>query len=258
MAQIVCNMSLDVALCNGEQSLMAKQGDRQNRLLCITLTDCGKPLKVEKSATVLLNVSKGEATGVFEGQITEEGKALFAIPNMVTAEVGVAKCDVSVIGRNGGRLTSVAFAISVEPTVCPSGEVGLDADASDLAAAFIASERILSLTPEVAGEGYLLRPLINRRYALDLSDAAYLQNGNWRAFRLELPTPVSSTRENWVQIYCHAPLTASGAIEIDLDGYLLADGNKPRLAMADFELVCTYSPAAHAWMVGVVQYAKKE
>ena len=258
MAQIVCNMMLDVALCSGEQSLMAKEGDHQNRLLCITLTDCGKPLKIENSATVLLNVSKGESIGSFEGRVVEEGKALFVIPDMVTASAGVARCDVSVIGRNGGRLTSVPFSISVEASVCPAGELGSDAELSDLAASFIAAERILTLTPEPVGEGYLLRPGINRRYSLDLSGEAYLQDGAWRAFRLELPTPVSAARENWVQIYCHAPLTASGAVEIDLEGYLLADGVAPRFALADFELVCTYSPAARDWLVGIVQYAKKE
>lgn len=257
MAQIVCNMMLDVAVCSGEQSLMAKEGDHQNRLLCITLTDCGKPLKIEKGAVVLLNVSKGESVGAFEGEVSEAGQAFFAIPDMVTATVGVARCDVSVLGRDGGRLTSVPFRISVDPSVCPAGEVGDAPALSDLAASFIAAEQILPLTPDPEGEGYALRPAINRRYSLDLSDAAYQQNGAWRAFRLELPTPASALRENWVQIYCHAPLTAAGAVGIDLADYLLADGVTPRLAMADFELVCTYSPAARAWLVGIVQYAKK-
>ncbi|MBE6690632.1 MAG: hypothetical protein E7590_05055 [Ruminococcaceae bacterium] len=259
MPQIVCNISLDVSVDHTEQTFAAKQGDSQSRLLCVTFTDCGKPLPIERQAVVLLNVKKGEETASFEGAVTEEGKALFVIPDFVLAEAGRVRCDVSAIGRTGGRLTTADFVIAVEETVAPGGELGSDAAISDLAAEFIASQRLLPLLPTVEGEGYLLSPAVNHKYTLDLSDSSYAPEGVWKPFRLVLPRPQDAARENWILIYCHAPLTAGGdALQITLDeSCLLADGVQPSISFADFDLLCTYSAGAGAWQIGFVQYQKK-
>ncbi|MBE6702641.1 MAG: hypothetical protein E7585_04420 [Ruminococcaceae bacterium] len=259
MPQIVCNIALDVAVNNIEQMLSAKQGDTQNRLLCVTFTDCGKPLPIEKDAVVLLNVKSGEARASFEGTVTKEGKALFAIPDFVLVKAGSVQCDVSAITPNGGRLTTAAFGILVEPAICPSGEVSNDAAVSDLAADFIASQRLLTLTPQPRETGYVIAPEINHKYCLDLSDSRYAPGGVWANFRLELPVPTNATKENWILIYCHAPITAeAGAVSIDFGSdCLFADARAPMVSLSDFDIVCTYSRGAGCWQVGVVQYAKQ-
>ena len=258
MPQIVCNIALDVSAVCAEQTVSARQGDSKSRLLCVTLTDCGKALQIERSATVLLNVAKGEESACFEGAVVEEGKALFVIPDFILAEACEVICDVSVIAPCG-RLTTAPFRIAVQASVCADGQIVDDAADGDLVADFIASQRLLVLTPTAAEDSFLLSPEINHKYTLDLSDGSYAPNGVWKPIRLSLPKPANAVKENWVLIYCHAPVTAeSGAVQITMDeDCLLADGLTPVITLSDFDLVCTYSAGAGAWQVGVVQYAKK-
>lgn len=258
MPQIVCNIALDVSASCAEQTVSARQGDSQSRLLCVTLTDCGKPLAVERTAVVLLNVAYKEDCACFEGTITEEGRALFVLPDFVLAEAGKAKCDVSVIGAYG-RLTTAPFYVSVEAPVCATDVISNDTVVADLAADFISAQRLVKLTPKESADGFLLSPEVNRKYILDLSDGGYAPNGVWKAMHLTLPKPTSTVKENWVLIYCHAPVTAeTGAVQITFDeNCLLADGVEPSITMSDFDLICTYSVGAAAWQIGVVQYSKK-
>ena len=60
MPQVVYDMTLDVSVSDPGVQIIAKQGDRQSRLLCIRLTDCKKPLPIENDAAVLLNVATDE------------------------------------------------------------------------------------------------------------------------------------------------------------------------------------------------------
>ena len=258
MPQIVCNIELDVSVKDEGKVLMAKQGDNGSRLISVGLTDCGRPLPIEAQATVLLNVSREAGSHVYEGRVIE-GRALFVLPDLILREAGAARCDVSVISTIG-RLTAAEFTVEVVPAVCPEGDFGT-LGTPQLAQEYVASQMQYALEPQVNGEELLLSPKVNRRYTLDLSDAsAYLSNGHWRRLVLALPTPADSKRENWIVIGCHAPLTAAGeAVQIAFaKGYLLADGMAPVIMRGDFDITCTYSPAAGNWLVGVVQYAISE
>ena len=256
MPRIVCNIDLDVSVKDDGKVLMAKQGDNACRLISVGFTDCGRPLPIERFASVLLNVARETECHVYEGEV-EEGRALFALPDFVLNEAGVARCDVSAVSPGGGRLTTSEFSVEVVAAVCPDGDLG-SAVTPRLAQEFIASQLQLPLEPQAQGEGFLLTPAINRRYTLDLSDAQrYCAEGKWRRFTLSLPTPEDPGRENWVVICCHAPLTPSGAaVQLAFDrGYLMADGVAPAIIRGDFDVTCTYSPAAGGWLVGIVQYA---
>ena len=258
MPQIVCNIELDVSVKDEGKVLMARQGDNGCRLISVGLTDCGKPLPIEPKATVLLNVSREVGSHVYEGRVIE-GRALFVLPDFVLQEAGVARCDVSVISTIG-RLTAAEFTVEVVPAVCPEGDFGT-LGTPQLAQEYIASQMQYVLEPQARGEEFLLTPEVNRRYTLDLSDAdTYLSDGYWRRLTLELPTPADSARENWIAIGCHAPLTAAGeAVQLAFaKGYLLAEGMSPVITRGDFDVTCTYSPAAKNWLVGVVQYAISE
>ena len=259
MPQIVCNIALDVSVNNAGQMLMAKQGDSQCRLLCVRFTDCGKPLNIEREATVLLNVARGEETCAFEGSVTPDGAALFTVPDFALQEAGRVSCDVSAVMPANGRLTTSRFEIVVEEAVCPNGDLGT-VGTSDMAAEFIAQQQLYTLTPIPNADGYALRPSLNRRYRLDLSDAAYKTESAWAALTLELPTPTAPDRENWVLIYCHAPVHAiAGAVTVNWgEERLFADGTKPSVTLEDFDIICTYSPEAARWQIGVVQYSAGE
>ena len=256
MAQITCEITLDVAVNDREQLVTARQGDTKSRLLCVRLTDGGKPLQIEYGATVLLNASNGSEAYAFGG-IVSEGAALFTLPDFALSEAGRVDCDVSVLGADGSRLTSAGFTLCVAETVCPTERIA--SGGGDLIAELLAQDTIQPLTPIREGKAMVVEPALNRKYALDLSAPDCISEGSWLPLSLRLPTPVSAEKENWILIYCHAPVSESaGAISVDwgkASACLFADGEIPYITMGDFDVVCTYSPAAQKWQIGVVQYA---
>ena len=239
MPQIVCNIALDVSVNDVGQKLMAKQGDFGSRLLCVQFTDCKRPLPLEPGVTVLLNAAKGEEKNTFLGSVSDGGTALFVLPDFVLDEAGVVICDVSAVDKDGERLTTEKFEIVVEED-------------------FLASQSVHKLIPEAEWQSYVLRPAVNRKYTVDLSDECYAPDGFWAPISLELPHPTDVSRENWVVLYCHAPVTeAQGGVILELgEDVLLSDGMLPLITMSDFEVICTYSPLTGCWRVGVVQYGR--
>ena len=258
MPQIVCKISLDVAINDAGQIIMAKQGDRASRLLSVTLTDNGAPLPIEADAAVLLNVCRGEERAVFEGRVCPDGSALFALPSFALAEEGSVLCDVSVLDAAGGRLTSSHFSIAVEAAVVPDAAPS-DSEDGDLIAGLLSEQILHPLSPKAVGGVYMLAPEVNRKYSVDLSDTGLITDKGWVPLSLQLPTPTSSAREHWIVLYCHAPVhERAGAITLDwgdADTLLFADGEVPQITKGDFDIICTYSATAERWQIGVVQYA---
>ena len=258
MPQIICDIDLDVSVKDNGQKLMAKAGDRRSRLLRVRLLDCGKHLPIGRRDTALLNVAAGEEKGSYEGEVTEDGNALFVIPDLALQQMGTATCDVSVLSADGGRLTSSSFQIIVEDSVFPAGDLG-PISTPGLAEAFVATQKIFHLQPEAKNDGFVLRPEVNRKYSMNLTNhTIYAPNGTWRTFTLELPEPSNGVGENRITICCHAPLSSLGkGVPLIFDsGCLFEDGVKPVITKGDFNLICTYSPVASEWQISVVQYAK--
>lgn len=258
MPKIVCRIALDVALNDGGQIIMAKQGDCKTRLLAVSLTENGTPLAIEPDAAVLLNVSRNGEHAAFEGRVCSDGTALFTLPAFALAEQGEVLCDVSVLDATGGRLTSSQFTLAVEGAVAPDASPDAS-DEVDALGGLLAEEVLHPLAPVAAAEGYVLAPAVNRKYSVDLSDAALVTDAGWVPLALQLPTPASAAREHWIVLYCHAPVhERAGAITLDwgaADTLLFADGEVPQITKGDFDIICTYSPLSARWQIGVVQYA---
>ncbi|MBQ3483134.1 MAG: hypothetical protein IJA78_03050 [Clostridia bacterium] len=261
MPQIVCKIILDVAINDGGQIIMAKQGDRGSRLLSVALTDNGASLPIEADAAVLLNVRRGEECAAFEGRVCPDGSALFALPSFALAEEGSVLCDVSVLDAAGGRLTSSHFQIAVEAAVAPDAAPS-ESEESDLVAELLSEQILHPLLPTAGDGGFVLAPAVNRKYSVDLSDTGLITDKGWVPLSLQLPTPTSTAREHWIVLYCHAPVHESaGAITLDwgdASDLLFADGAVPQITMGDFDIICTYSATAARWQIGVVQYAAVE
>lgn len=256
MAQVMCDITLDVSVNDRGQTMMAKQGDSKSRLLCVHLTDQRKPLEIEKDAVVLLNVSNGDTAQSFQGHVTA-GTAVFTLPTFALETAGSVSCDVSVLGSNGGKLTSAGFEICVAEAVCPETELG-DDEQGDLASELLAQEAILPLSPLQVENGLVLAPEINRRYGVDLSSSAFKKDGAWLPVTLRLPTPQSALRENWILLYCHAPVDPlAGAVTLQFEAEqapLLESGKTPYITAGDFDVVCSCSPVTRKWQIGVIQY----
>ena len=261
MPQIVCSISLDVGVSDSGLCLMAKSGDYGSRRLSVQLTDCGAPIVLGEDVSVLLNISKQGERKSFTGVVSEKGEADFVLPAFLLECAGTAKCDVSVVDAVGNRLTSAVFEVAVEESVCPGEGVSADEN-PDVVAQLLASERVYELSLSRLSDRFLLAPLLNRKYTVDLSDAALVEGNTWKHIELDLPTPRADGEESWVLLYCHAPVSeAAGPVVIDWGDAterLFADGLVPTINMGDFDVVCIYSHAQGKWQIGVVQYGTAE
>ena len=259
MPQIVCRISLDVAVSDSGQCLMAKQGDTKSRLLCVSFTDCGQALPIEQESTVLLNINKNGESKAFAGFVQADGSACFTLPDFLLAESGRAKCDVSALDGAGARLTGASFEILVEEAVCPDAGLA-EGEGRDVINDFLATERFSKLQPYPCVNGYAVSPVVCRKYFLDLSDPRYRVDGTWVPITVSLPAVFDSSRDYWILICCHAPVDdEAGPVTVDwgpADKVRFVDGMPPDIYMGDFDVVCTCSPTDKIWQVGVVQYGR--
>lgn len=259
MAQCMCKIMLDVAERDNLQTVIARQGDSASRFLRLRLLSYGEPLRVEESATAILNVrnAAGELRA-FAGDVHSDGSLTLPIGSWMLKTAGTLQCDVSIFDAAGGRLTTPPFEIEVMPSV--SGEDVLPGDSDgdgSITARFFAEEKLHTLEPTLTAEGFLLSPLCNRKYALDLSGKAYADDKGWLPVTLELPTPTDTDEDSWVLIYCHAPLRDGQPVSIDWgfsSSILFTNGTVPQIGFGDFDVICTYSAVAGKWQIGVVQY----
>ena len=259
MAQCMCKMMLDVADRDTVQSIVARQGDSATRFLRLRLAAYGEPMRVEESAIVVLNAKNGAGeVRSFEGEVNADGTLTLPITAWMLQSIGVLQCDVSLFDVAGGKLTTPIFEVEVVASVAADETLpGDDAAGESITARLLAEEKVFELLPVLELEGYSLHPACNRKYALDLSGDSFATEEGWRNISLVLPTPEDSAGDNWILIYCHAPLRATGGVSIDwgeVTSLLFADGIIPEITKGDFDIICTYSRAAGKWQIGAVQY----
>ncbi len=259
MAQCMCKMMLDVADRDTVQTIVARQGDSATRFLRLRLVAYGEPMRVEDSAIVVLNAKNGAGeVRAFEGEVNADGTLTLPITAWMLQSVGVLQCDISVFDAAGGKLTTPIFEVEVVASIAADETLPGDDDGGEsITARLIAEEKVFDLTPVLEAAGYQLYPACNRKYALDLSSDAFASDEGWKAISLVLPTPEDTASDNWILIYCHAPLRATGGVSIDwgeATSLLFADGIIPEITKGDFDIICTYSRAAGKWQIGAVQY----
>ena len=115
MAQIIREISVDVAKENNFQAIIAKQYDSQSRFLRVTLTNEGKPLTIETSSVVTINALRedGKAEAFF-GSVNEDGTVTVPLSNWMLELDGLVRCDITVVDIESRKLTSTMFSLSVE------------------------------------------------------------------------------------------------------------------------------------------------
>lgn len=258
MTQCLYKLTLDVAERDALLSIVARQGDSDTRFLRMSLYSLGEALRVEDSATVVLNVKNaaGELMA-FSGSVNADGTITLPLPARLLKNTGVVTCDVSIITTSGGRLTTPPFEIDVVASVADTDLLpGDDIDGS-ITAEMLAMEKVFSLTPEESDAGFTIAPLCNRKYTLDLSGSAYSGEEGWKEISLLLPTPTDPDSDSWILIYCHAPLREESNLTLNWGNatrLLFADGMIPEITKGDFDIICTYSRVAAKWQIGIVQY----
>ena len=243
MAQCVCKLTVDVAERDAVQTVIARQGDSATRFLRVRLTACGDPMRVEEGAIAVINAKNaaGELQA-FEGKVNPDGTLTLPVAAWMLQTVGTVQCDISVYDARGGRLTTAPFEIEVVAAVAADTVLPGDDATESLAAQLLAQEKLFALEPVLENGGYGLYPLCNRKYSVDLSADIYGDGAGWKAFSLHLPAPADLGSDNWILLYCHAPLRGQSPISFDWGNAAelqFAEGKLPTVDMGDFDVICT-------------------
>ena len=125
MAQIIREITVDVAQTNNLRAITAKQNDLNSRFLKINITNEGEPIKVEPTRTITMNVKRTDNTvRMFYGSVNDDGSVIVPLTAWMLELEGSINCDVSIISEKDlQKLTTMQFSIYVEPAVYPQSDL---------------------------------------------------------------------------------------------------------------------------------------
>lgn len=126
MAEIIREISVDVAKDNVFQDIVAKQFDNNSRFLKVTITNNGEPMNIAPSSSVTINAQRedGEAEA-FLGSINDDGTITVPLNKWMLQLDGIVKCDISIfLGES--RLTTTMFSLVVEEAAYGGSDISDD------------------------------------------------------------------------------------------------------------------------------------
>ena len=127
MAEIVKQIILDVAKRNVFQAIIAKQNDNCSRFLNVRMVNEGETISIEQGSTVLINAKRSDGQSKsFAGVLNDDGTLTVPITSWILGINSIVKCDVSVIDKDGQKLTTTSFEIDVEASANPNDEISED------------------------------------------------------------------------------------------------------------------------------------
>lgn len=127
MAQVIREISVDVAKANVFQAIVAKQNDDNSRFLKVTLTNEGAKLEIVKTSTVTINALREDgAAKAFLGTVNEDGTVTVPLVNWILELDGNVKCDITVVDAESRKLTSTMFTLAVEEAAYLGDDVSQD------------------------------------------------------------------------------------------------------------------------------------
>lgn len=254
MAQLTCNLLLDVFESASGVVIKAKKGDAGSRRLCVRLTGCGEEIVIERKSVVALLVARGEEVKQFAGEILEDGRALFTIPAFALCEVGEVSCEVAVLGADGSRLTSASFVIEVQESLAD----GIETEFEEAEGVLLPWAGCVLSSPNVMSDG---RTVIftfqsNRVYHLNLDNSEYRMGDIWKDLKINLTPPDDPTRENKILIHGFSNTMNFGRSPSFQFGEncVFQDGERPYMTQDYFDLTLTYLPEQGVWLVHNVNF----
>jgi hypothetical protein len=127
MAQIIREISVDVARENTFSAIVAKQNDSNSRFLKVTLKNEGEPLEIASSSIATINALREDGTAeAFLGTVNEDGTVTVPLSNWMLALDGTVKCDVTIVDTDSRKLTTTMFTLSVEESAYEGTDVSDD------------------------------------------------------------------------------------------------------------------------------------
>lgn len=124
MAEIIKELTLDVARKNSIQAIIGKQYDYNSRFLKVHLTNEGVPLIVPTGTVVTINAARAdEKKNSFLGEVNEDGSVTVPITQWMLALDDIVTCDISIVDNAGRKLSTTNFVIEVEPSNYSEGDL---------------------------------------------------------------------------------------------------------------------------------------
>ena len=112
---ITREISVDVAKRNVFSAIVAKQLDNNSRFLKVTITNLGEKLSVAATSTVVINALREDGLSkAFLGEANADGTVTVPLTLWMLELDGEVKCDISVVGTEDRKLTTMTFILAVE------------------------------------------------------------------------------------------------------------------------------------------------
>jgi len=133
MPEAIFDISADVTRNNRSCRVIAKQFDVKSRYLRVRITNHGRAVIVPKSAKVIINVRRPDgAAKAFSGVVNPDGTVKVPLHSWALELEGELRCDISVIGTDGSRLTTTSFNVTVERSTYSGDDVSQDPESMDI------------------------------------------------------------------------------------------------------------------------------
>lgn len=124
---ITREISVDVAKRNVFSAIVAKQLDNNSRFLKVTITNLGEKLSVDATSTVVINALREDGLSkAFLGEANADGTVTVPLTLWMLELDGEVKCDISVVGTEDRKLTTMTFILAVEAANYSGDEIADD------------------------------------------------------------------------------------------------------------------------------------
>ncbi len=115
MAEIINELTLDVARENRIQAVLGKQYDYKSRYLKVRIANNGEPIFVTAGTVVTINATRADKqNNSFLGEVNDDGTVTVPITQWMLALDDYVKCDISMTDPQGRKLTTANFTVEVE------------------------------------------------------------------------------------------------------------------------------------------------
>lgn len=115
MAEIINELTLDVARENRIQAVLGKQYDYKSRYLKVQIANNGEPIFVTAGTVATINATRADKqNNSFLGVVNDDGTVTVPITQWMLALDDYVKCDISMTDPQGRKLTTANFTVEVE------------------------------------------------------------------------------------------------------------------------------------------------
>lgn len=210
MAQILKEITVDVAKKNLFQAIVAKQNDSNSRFLKVTLCNEGVKIEVPSSATAIINAERADNDAkAYMGVVNEDGTVTVPLTSWMLGLDDIVRCSISIIDSDDQKLSSTSFSIEVEAAEYSDDDISQDENydilvnlISDVSETKVACEN--ATADAVAATGAATRVTENAEAATIAANAAAAEAqeiADYYGSPLVATTAAGMTQTNRIYVY---------------------------------------------------------